>query len=193
MAPPENMTEKFSRWGLTLGFGLREANGALTISPFATLFHEFDSLEALHYRAFTSCAAFTFERVVLGHKIRNGLRARKLGRTRGFGKDEVRVNFTSRRDMIGFLGLMITAWICYRIVCVFPSSEGVLYCVVLYPPGYDGFSGCAGDDRLRQRGLFPGVGHRPHLGPGPDDHVLLLHRVGLRLYCPRCREWTRMT
>lgn len=111
MAPPENLTEKFSRWGLTLGFGLREANGALTIFPFATLFHEFDSLEALHYRAFTSCAAFTFERVVLGHKIRNGLRARKLGRTHGFGKDEVRVNFTSRRDIIGFLGPMIAAWI----------------------------------------------------------------------------------
>lgn len=86
------MSEK-PRWrGLTLGLGFWEANGALAIFPFATLFHELDALEALHYRAFTGCAAFTFERVVLGHKIRDGLRARKLERTRGFGKDEVSIN-----------------------------------------------------------------------------------------------------
>ena len=56
--------------GLAFGFGLRETNSALPFLPLATLFHEFDAFEALHHRAFTGCSAFTFERVVLGHKIR---------------------------------------------------------------------------------------------------------------------------
>ena len=56
--------------GLTFGFGLGEADGAFAIGPFAALFHELYAFEALHYRALTSCATFTFERVVLGHRIK---------------------------------------------------------------------------------------------------------------------------
>lgn len=89
MAPPESLTENQREGNLALSFGLGKTNGALALFPFTTLFHEFDALETLHYRTFTSCAAFTFERVVLGHRIKEiGLRARKLGRSGELGKDE---------------------------------------------------------------------------------------------------------
>ena len=55
---------------LALGLGFRESDGALAVFPLPTLFHHFDTLEALHDRALTGCATFTFERVVLGHRIR---------------------------------------------------------------------------------------------------------------------------
>lgn len=58
------------REGLTFGLGFRQANGTFSFGPFATLFHELNALEALHHRALTSGATFTFERVMLGHWIK---------------------------------------------------------------------------------------------------------------------------
>ena len=55
--------------GLTLALGLGETDGALAFFPFTALFHELYALKALHYRALAGSAAFTFQRVVLGHKI----------------------------------------------------------------------------------------------------------------------------
>lgn len=91
MAPPKRLTEIISGRGLALSLGLGKTDGALALFPFAALLHEFDAFEAFHNRTFTSCAAFTFERVVLGHRIRKiGLRARKLGGSGELGKDEFR-------------------------------------------------------------------------------------------------------
>lgn len=56
--------------GLALGLGFGESDGALAFFPFPALLHHLDTLEAFHHRALTGCATFTFERVVLGHRIR---------------------------------------------------------------------------------------------------------------------------
>ena len=69
---------------LAFSLGLRKADGASAIFPVTALFHEFYALKALHYRAFSSCATFAFQRVVLRHGIKlfrgRGAEARSDGR-----------------------------------------------------------------------------------------------------------------
>lgn len=76
----EMFSGRLSGGSLGFRFGLGKSDGALAFFPVTTLFHELNALEALHDRALTGCATFTFEGIVLGHRIRTwveGAEARK--------------------------------------------------------------------------------------------------------------------